>query len=107
MGDYLSTLPEVETARLPRGTLFVADGLIYQVTDTSGGGFLKARQWRKGESTEVALVPNSFPAKYLPVVKRGRLLPVYRSRSELAGENGPLCFVFPTEMFALDAAYLD
>jgi hypothetical protein len=107
MGDYLSTLPEVDTARLPRGTLFVAEGIIFQVTETGGGGFSKARQWRKGENTEVALIPGSFPSKYLRVVKKGRVLPVYRSRSELAGENGPLCFVFPTEMFALDAAYLD
>ena len=104
---YLASLPEVETARLPRGTLFVADGLIYQVTDTGGGGFSKARQWRRDEKTEVALIPNSIPAKYLPVVKRGRLLPVYRSRSELTVDGQPRSFLFPTEVFALDAAYLD
>ncbi len=103
---YIASLPEVETARLPRGTLFLASGLIYQVTET-GGGFSKARQWRRDESTEVALIPGSFPTKYLPLVRKGRLLPVYRSRAELTDDGQTRCFVFPTENLALDAAYLD
>ncbi len=105
---YISSLPEVETARLPKGALFVANKIIYQVIDTSPGGFSKARQWRHDEKTDVALIPNSFPTKYLPLVRTGRILPVYRSRSELLTANGePSCFVFPTEMLSLDAAYLD
>src|SRR4051812_28386465 len=98
---YISSLPEVETARLPMGTLFVANRIIYQVVDTSPG-FLKARQWRRDEKTDVALIPNSFPTKYLPLVAKGRILPVYRSRTELLTGDGQLsCFVFPTEMLAL------
>jgi len=42
---------------MPTGTLFIANGLIYQVVETAGGGFAKARQWRRDESTDVALVP--------------------------------------------------
>jgi hypothetical protein len=104
---YLASLPEVETARLPRGTLFVANGLIYQVIEAGTGGFAKARQWRRDESTDVALIPGSFLTKYLPLVKTGRLLPVYRSRIELTDAGQTRCFVFPTEMLALDAAYFD
>jgi hypothetical protein len=104
---YIASLPEVETARLPRGTLFIANGLIYQVTETGAGGFSKARQWRRDESTDVALIPGSFLTKYLPLVRMGRLLPVYRSRTELTDDGQTRCFVFPTENLALDAAYLD
>lgn len=104
---YLASLPEVETARLPRGTLFVANGLIYQVMEVGAGGFAKARQWRRDESTDVALIPGSFLTKYMPLVRKGRLLPVYRSRTELTDAGETRCFVFPTEMLALDAAYFD
>ena len=104
---YLASLPEVETARLPRGTLFVANSKIYQVTEVGTGGFAKARQWRQNESTDVALIPNSFLTKYMPLVKMGRLLPVYRTRTELTEDGTTRCFVFPTEALALDAAYLD
>src|SRR5947209_1295725 len=104
---YIASLPEVETARLPRGTLFVANGLVYQVTETGAGGFSKARQWRRDESTDVALIPGSFLTKYVPLVRSGRLLPVYRSRTELTDNGQTRCFVFPTESLALDAAYLD
>jgi hypothetical protein len=104
---YIATLPEVETARLPRGALFVANGLIYQVTEAGAGGFSKARQWRRDESTDVALIPGSFLTKYMPLVRTGRLLPVYRSRSELTDGGQTRCFVFPSENLALDAAYLD
>src|SRR5436190_1224476 len=104
---YIASLPEVETARLPRGTLFIANGLVYQVTETGAGGFSKARQWRRDESTDVALIPGSFLTKYMPLVRAGRLLPVYRSRTELTDNGQTRCFVFPTESLALDAAYLD
>ncbi len=104
---YIASLPEVETARLPRGTLFVADGRIYQVIEAGAGGFAKARQWRRDESTDVALIPGSFLTKYLPVIRKGRVLPVYRSRIELTDSGQTRCFVFPTEVLALDAAYLD
>jgi len=53
------------------------------------------------------LIPGSLLAKYLPVVRRGKLLPVYRSRLELTENDQATCFVFPTESLALDAAYLD
>jgi hypothetical protein len=104
---YIISLPEVDTARLPRGTLFVANGLVYQVTETGAGGFSKARQWRRDESTDVALIPGSFLTKYMPLVRTGRLLPVYRSRTELTNDGQTRCFVFPTESLALDSAYLD
>ena len=105
--SYLATLPEVETVRMPTGTLFVANGLIYQVVETTGGGFAKARQWRRDESTDVALVPGSFLTKTLPLVKTGRILPVYRSRVELSDNGKPTGFMLPSESLAKDAAYLD
>ena len=104
---YIARLPEVETARLPVGTLFLANGRIYKVIETGAGGFHKAREWRKTEETDVALIPGSFPSRYLPLVARGRLLPVYRTRLELTDKQQPSCYVFPTETLALDAAYLD
>src|SRR5579859_2331702 len=104
---YLQSLPEVDTARMPRGTLFFANRHIYEVVDTAAGGFSRARQWRRDESTDVALVPGSFLARTLPLVRKGRILPVYRSRTELADDNGPTGFIFPTESLAKDAAYLD
>lgn len=105
--EYIASLPEVDTSRLPKGTLFLAQERLYQVVETSASGFHKAREWRQSEATDVALVPGSFPSKYLPLVQRGRLLPVYRSRVELMHEGKTTCFVFPTENLALDAAYLD
>ena len=105
--DYIASLPEIETARIPQGTLFWANDLIYQVIETGTGGYHKARQWRKGENTDVALIPGSFPSKFLPLIRHGRLLPVYRSRLELTHNDEATCFVFPTETLALDAAYLD
>ncbi len=104
---YIARLPEVETARLPVGTLFFANGRIYKVIETGTGGFHKAREWRKTEVTDVALIPGSFPSRHLPLVERGRLLPVYRSRLELTDKQQPSCYVFPIETLALDAAYLD
>jgi hypothetical protein len=87
--------------------MFAANGLIFQVMEVGAGGFAKARQWRRDESTDVALIPGSFLTKYLPLVRMGRLLPVYRSRTELTDAGETRCFVFPTEMLALDAAYFD
>ncbi len=104
---YIARLPEVETARLPVGALFFANGRIYKVIETGAGGFHKAREWRKTEATDVALIPGSFPSRYLPLVARGRLLPVYRSRLELTDKQQLSCYVFPIETLALDAAYLD
>ncbi len=104
---YIAGLPEVETSRLPQGTLFLAQGHIYQVIEVGAGGFHKARAWRKTEATDVALIPGSFPSKFLPLVRRGRLLPVYRTRQELTDKDQPACFVFPTEALARDAAHLD
>jgi len=104
---YLESLPEVDAARLPVGALFWAEGRIYQVIEASAGGYHKAREWRKSESTDVALVPGSFPSRYLPLVRRGRVLPVYRSRLDLTRDDRATCFIFPTETLALDAAYLD
>jgi hypothetical protein len=104
---YIASLPEIDTSRLPKGTLFYAQERIYQVIETGSSGYHKAREWRRTEDTDVALIPGSFPSRYLPLVKRGRLLPVYRTRLELTHDDQPTCFVFPTESLALDAAYLD
>ncbi|GAB4416125.1 MAG: hypothetical protein Kow00106_11660 [Anaerolineae bacterium] len=104
---YLETLPELDTMRLPLGTLFWANGRLYQVVETGSGGYHKAREWRKTEETEVALVPGSSLSRRLPLVRRGRVLPVYKSRRELMHDDQPTCFIFPNETLALDAAYLD
>jgi hypothetical protein len=105
--DYLAQLPTVETATLNRGTLFWAENRIYEVVDADENGYNKARVWRHGESTEVALVPNSTLAGRLPLVARGVPLPTYQSREELLARGRPPAFVFPTEQNALGAAYLD
>lgn len=104
---YIASLPDVETAHLPQHALFWANGRIYKVIETGAGGFHKAREWRAMDSTEVALIPGSFPSRFLALVRRGKPLPVYRSRQDLTQDNRPLCFVFPTETLALDAAALD
>lgn len=103
---YLISLTEVDTSRMPRGTLFVAAGLIYEVVE-AGTAFARARQWRRDEQTDVALIPGSFLTRTLPLVAKGRLLPVYRSRTELTDNGQPRGFIFPTEKLAKDAAYLD
>ncbi|MEP7285149.1 MAG: hypothetical protein ABI947_05200, partial [Chloroflexota bacterium] len=77
------------------------------VTEVGSGGYAKARQWRRDESTDVALIPNSFLTKTLPLVRKGRILPVYRSRIELTDEGKPRGYLFPTEALAKNAAYLD
>ncbi|MBN1964007.1 MAG: hypothetical protein JW910_05140 [Anaerolineae bacterium] len=104
---FVASLPEIETARLPAGTLFTARRLIYQVTEARSGGFHKARQWRADESTDVALVPGSFLVNTLPLVAKGRLLPIFPNRAALLDEGEILFYLFPDEQQALDAAYLD
>lgn len=104
---YLESLPEVETARLSLGALFWANGQLYQVIETGSGGYHKAREWRKSEETDVALVPGSSLSRRLPLVRRGRVLPQYHSRRELMTADHAACFVFPSEELALDAALLD
>jgi hypothetical protein len=104
---YIASLPEVDTARLPRGAIFLANDRLYQVVETGSSGYHKARECRKNEDTDVALIPGSFLSRTLPLIRRGRLLPVYRTRLELTQDDRPPCFVFPTETLALDAAYLD
>lgn len=104
---YLDELPEVRTSRLPRGALFWANGSIYEVSAVDARGFQKARLWRQAEHTEVALVPGSLLSRHLPVVAQGRALPVYHSQNDLLDAGECSCYVFPTEMLALDAAYLD
>lgn len=104
---YLDELPEVRTSRLPRGALFWANGSIYEVFAVDAHGFQKARLWRQPQHAEVALVPESLLSRYLPVVAHGRMLPVYSSQNDLLDGGECSCYVFPTEMLALDAAYLD
>lgn len=105
--QYLATLVEVKTTTLPIGALFVANRLIYEVVDAGTNLYHKARQWRKDESTEVALASDSSLAQRLPVVAMGRVLPPYRSRDELTENRQPLYYVFGTEQNALEAASLD
>ncbi len=104
---FLASLPEVETARLPQGTLFTSKQRIYQVIETRAGGFHKARQWRTSEETDTALVPGSFMANFLPLIARARLLPIFPTRTDLLYNNEPLYYLFLDESQALDAAYLD
>lgn len=105
--SYLNNLPLVKTASLPMGVLFIASGKIYEVTDVQGDTYRKARQWRKDESTEVALVPNSSLARQLPVIDQGHLLPPIKSRNDLLQNGRYIIFIFPTEQNAIDCAYLD
>src|SRR5690554_127545 len=104
---YLAELPEVKTSRLPEGALFWAEGAIYEVSEVDARGYQKARLWRHAEHREVALVPGSLLSRHLPVIERGRVLPVYRSQHDLLEDGNCSCFVFPSETLALDAAYLD
>jgi hypothetical protein len=104
---YLASLPEVITARLPYGTIFTSDKLLYQITEAGTQGFRKARQWRGGEETEVALVPNSYLANFLPLVERGKLLPIFPGRDDLLEHEAHVVYLFSEEKTALDAAYLD
>lgn len=104
---FLASLPEVETARLPQGTLFTSQQVIYQVIETRAGGFHKARQWRCGEETDAALVPGSFLANFLPLIARAKLLPIFPTRTDLLHNHEPLNYLFIDESQALDAAYLD
>jgi hypothetical protein len=104
---YVITLPEVETSRLLKGALFFAQGRIFQVIETNPGGYHRAREWRMTETTDVALIPGSFLSKYLPLIQTGRLLPAYRSRTELSDEGRTTCYVFPNEDLARDSAYFD
>lgn len=104
---YLAELPEVRTSRLPEGALFWADGAIYEVSAVDARGYQKARLWRGTEHQEVALVPGSLLSRHLPVIERGRVLPVYRSQQDLLEDDDCSCFVFPSETLAMDAAYLD
>ncbi|HLA44439.1 MAG TPA: hypothetical protein VJZ27_13435, partial [Aggregatilineales bacterium] len=105
--DYLAALPLVDTASLPAGTLFWMDYRIYEIVELDSAGYSRAREWRKDESTDVALVPGSRLAQRLAVVSHGRLLPRIDSREKLLHHGRPLSFVFPTEQNALDAASLD
>lgn len=105
--EYLSSLPGVQTSRMPLGTIFFADGQLYQVIEAAAGGYHKARQWRQTEATDVALIPNSFPSRFLPVVDHGFILPTYTSRRDLMENDLTSCYVFPTEALAMDAAHLD
>jgi hypothetical protein len=104
---FIQTLPEVETARLPVGTLFTTQGRIYQVIEARPGGFHKARQWRSHEDTDVVLVAGSFLTNFLPLVTRGHLLPIYPTRDHLLERGEVMTYLFPEEKQALDAAYLD
>jgi hypothetical protein len=106
MIDYLTTLPLVPTASLAVGQLFWANH-IYEVIEIDNRGYSRARQWRKEESTDVALIPHSRLAERLPVVEHGRLLPHYTTRDALLKDGQPVLYVFPEEQIALDAAYLD
>lgn len=105
--NYLAKLPVVKTASLPVGTLFVANHLIYEVTEIQGDTYCKARQWRKDETTEVTLVSHSSLARQLPVIEKGHLLPSIKSRNDLLQNGRYIIFIFPTEQNAIDCAYLD
>jgi len=105
--EYVAALPLVDTASLPAGTLFWVDYRIYEIVELDSAGYSRAREWRKSESTDVALVPGSRLAQRLPVVNRGRLMPRIDSREKLLHHGRSLSFVFPTEQTALDAASLD
>ncbi|MFC1959421.1 hypothetical protein ACFLYO_01805 [Chloroflexota bacterium] len=105
--SYLTSLPEVKTSRLPHGIIFTANKRLYQVLEAGTGGFRKARQWRHGEETDVALVADSYLTNFLTLIEWGRLLPVYPSRLDLLDRDDYISYLFTEEQTALDAAYLD
>lgn len=107
LGSYLASLPEVKTERLPDGTIFTANNMLYQVLSTGTGRFRKARQWRCGEETDVALVADSYLTNFLALIEKGRLLPIYPLRSDLLEQSDYASYLFTEEQTALDAAYLD
>lgn len=107
INDYLALLPVVQTATLPLGALFWAENRIYEVVQVDGNGYNKARQWRKDEKTDVALVPNTPLAQRMRVIAKGQLIPPIRSRNEFLKDGRYQSYVFPIEQNALDAAYLD
>jgi hypothetical protein len=104
---YLASLPKVKTMDLGLGALFWADNRLYEVIEIDAKGYSRARQWRKEENTDVALIPNSPLAARLRLISEGLLLPAFKSRNELLQNGRPLAYVFPDEQLALDAAYLD
>lgn len=104
---YLTSLPLQDTASLPLGAIFWANHL-YEVVEVDMEGYSRARQWRKDQHSDVALIPNSSLAHRLPLIVRGRILPVFATREALLNElRQPISFVFPDEQLAIDAAYLD
>lgn len=104
---YINSLPGVLTERLPQGSLFVADDLLYQVIETRSGGYHKARRWGGDEHSEVALVSGSSLSHVLPLIEKGHLLPVYSNRRDLTSNHESIVYVFPTEKLALECAELD
>lgn len=103
---YLESLPLVKTATLPKGRLFYANNLLYEVIAVDSAGYSRARGWRKDENTDVALIPQSSLARRLPVIDQARVLPLL-SRHDLLQNNQPISYIFPSEANAIDAAYLD
>jgi len=106
--EYLMQLSVVKTTTLPRGALFVADiGKLYQVVDAGQHGEHKARLWRHGEHTEVALDGKSGLARRLPTVEHGRQIPPFTSRDDLMDNRRPLLYAFRREQTAMEAALID
>lgn len=100
-------LPLIDTLDMPKGAVFWADDGLYEVIEVERKGFRRARGWRKDETTDVALEPNSPLAQRYPVKRQGYLLPSFASRNALLKSGQLACFVFPVEQLALDAAHLD
>jgi hypothetical protein len=106
INQYISTLPLVETASLPLGTLFWAHNRIYEVIEVDAS-HSRARVWRGDDKTDVALIPDSTLAHRLRLVSEGRLLPHFRSREEVLFHGEAVYYVFPVKQTALEAAQID
>lgn len=99
---------QVKTRYLAEGDRFVAAGVLYQVVEASPHHFGKAVPWHGDEAQAVALDPASVLARHYSVVAEGEPVPSYIRRADLfAPGSVPLCFRFPAEAMAFQAARLD
>ncbi len=99
---------KVKTRCLAEGDLFAAAGVLYQVVEAGPGTFNKAVPWQGDIDQAVALNPASVLARHYPVVAEGVPVPACVRRADLfAPGSVPLCFRFPAEAMAFQAASLD
>jgi hypothetical protein len=99
---------QVKTRSLNVGSLFMANGLLYQVIEPTPEGFYQAKPWGGCDTSIVALDPAQLNDDKGIVVADGEPVPYYLKRTDLLDEKGsPIRFRFPTKALAFQAASLD